>query len=362
MRMKNQIRKMIVMVLVVGILISTLESNVRANSDIAVNSQVAVSGYKIVSGEIPLTDIMTISKEVPYIENNIVSGEVPTSENPAITKEVPITKNIMVSGEAPNQDEAHGDVVLWEGTNKESSEAIYECAASKKNMEECVLDTLNEVEKDVLKNFSKYYSKKANVKRKSVYLLSTYNYNQRDLNIFYKKEYGAIINGSCSMVASTSAAEYYTRKGFAKTLNSSKYKNIFSSMVLIGFGTGAYNGESTQYSKLHQVIGTYYNSYGKSGYGKYVTTKVGDEITAYNKKQRPVVGHFQAPNKDAHAMLIVGYYDVTVNYKKTKDSKPESMTVRYYAVNDGWNNATSGEKRISYIRSDYLKNGITVLK
>lgn len=289
-----------------------------------------VSGNKIVSGEIPLTDKMTISKEVPYTENNMVSEEVPVYENVAITKEVPTTKKIMVSGET-----------------------IYERAAAENDMEECVLDTLKEVEKDVLKNFSKYYSKKANVKRKSVYLLSTYNYKQKDLNIYYKKEYGTVISGSCSMVASTSAVEYYTRKNYAKTLNSSKYKNIFSAMVLIGFGTGAYGGKSTQYSKLYQVIKIYYNSYGKTGYGKYVTTKVGDEITAYNKKQRPVVGHFQAPNKEAHAMLIAGYYDVTVIYKKTKDSKPETMTVRYYAVNNGWNNAASREKRISYKRSDY---------
>lgn len=37
--MQNQIRKMIVIVLVVGILVSTLESDVRANSDTAVSSQ-----------------------------------------------------------------------------------------------------------------------------------------------------------------------------------------------------------------------------------------------------------------------------------------------------------------------------------
>lgn len=244
--MQNQIRKMIVMVLVVGILVSTLESDVRANSDTAVSSQLSVNGYKMVSGEIPLAGIMAISREVSYIENNMVSREVPSSENPAITKEVPTTKNIMVSGETPYEADTNGDVVLWESANKESTKTIYESATSKIGMEECVLDTLKEVEKDVLKNFNKYYSKKATVKRKSVYLLSTYNYNQRDLNIYYKKEYGAIIKGSCSMVASTSAAEYYTRKSYAKTLNNSKYKNIFTSMVLIGFGAGAYNGEATQ--------------------------------------------------------------------------------------------------------------------
>lgn len=39
MRMQNRIRKIIVMLMVVGILVNTLRSSVRANSDIAVSSE-----------------------------------------------------------------------------------------------------------------------------------------------------------------------------------------------------------------------------------------------------------------------------------------------------------------------------------
>ena len=164
------------------------------------------------------------------------------------------------------------------------------------------------------------------------------------------------------MVASTSVAEYYTRYKYAKTLNNSKYTDIFCSMVLLGFGTEAYSGKDTISSRLYKVIKAYYKMYNKSGYGKYISSGVDKKVTSYNNKKKPVVGHFKAPNKEGHARVMAGYYDVTITYKKKKNSKEQTKTIRYYAVNDGWNTCTSGDACLSYIRSDYLKNGITVFK
>lgn len=156
-------------------------------------------------------------------------------------------------------------------------------------------------------------------------------------------------------------AEYYTRKGYAKTLGNSKYKRIFGTMVTLGYGTGAYNGKETTRNKFYKVISAYYDIYEKMKDGEYVQSLVAKRIKEYNEKKKPVIGHFTAPNKDGHSMVIVGYYDITVSYQKTKQSKVETKTVRYYVVNDGWSYATSGGERISYVRDTYLKS-ITKIK
>lgn len=55
-------------------------------------------------------------------------------------------------------------------------------------------------------------------------------------------------------------------------------------------------------------------------------------------------------------MVIAGYYDITVKYQKTKNSRMQTKTTRYYAVNNGWTYSTAGDARISYINSKYLKS------
>ena len=165
----------------------------------------------------------------------------------------------------------------------------------------------------------------------------------------------ADVDGTCSIVAGTSMAEYYTRKGYAKTLGHSSYKKIFTSMVQMGYGSGAYNGTTTADSKFYKVLSAYYKSYKKNKYGYFIRDSVDYFVEANNKNAKPVVGHFHTTGT-GHSMVIAGYYDVTVKYQKTKNSRMQTKTIRYYAVNDGWTNSTSGDARISYIDSKYLKS------
>ena len=190
----------------------------------------------------------------------------------------------------------------------------------------------------------------------------TYNYNQDSLNAYYKSEYGSIVKGTCSMVAGTSIAEYYTRNNYATTLKKSQFGKIFCSLVLLGYGTGIYDGTTTRSSKVYKVIDAYYKIYNRYGYGKYASSNVAAKIESYNRNKKPVIGHFKAPNGEGHAMVIMGYYEVTIEYKKKKNSATQTEKIRYYAVNDGWNLCYSGDARVSYIRDSYLKNGITIFR
>ena len=229
-------------------------------------------------------------------------------------------------------------------------------------MYDIILYSLDDVEKDALKNYASCYSKSVIIRRTSQYICETYNYNQTELNRYFKSEYNRAIDGSCSLVASTSVAEYYTRKNFARTMGHSNYKPLFGMLTTIGFSTGAYNGASTDSTKLYKVVNSFYNIYSKTGYGKCYTRDLENTIKRYNKNKRPVIGHFVAPNNDAHAMVIAGCYEATVTYKQKKNSTPKKNTMKYYVVNNGWFSATSGTKRLSYVRSDYLKNSITIYR
>ena len=166
--------------------------------------------------------------------------------------------------------------------------------------------------------------------------------------------YGSTVTGTCSMVAGTSLAEYYTRKGYSRTLGNSKYNRIFTSMVQMGYGSGAYTGRSTTDNKFHKVISAYYQSYEKNVRGDFENFFVDNYVASYNQNAKPVVGHFHSGT--GHSMVIAGYYDITVKYQKTKNSRMQTKTTRYYAVNNGWTYSTAGDARISYINSKYLKS------
>ena len=299
-------------------------------------------------------------REVSASEPREVSASEPREVSVSEPREVSVSEPREVSASEPREVSA-SEPENKTKTNVELSEK--EVTQCKDTMSKCVLSTIDDMKADALKDYKNYYDKSADAKLTSNYLLLCYNFKQTDLNVYYKTEYGVNISGSCAMVASTSVAEYYTRKGFAKTLNYSKYKQIFSSFVSLGIGSGVYDRKKTYCGRLYDVVNKYYCSYDYWGYGKNTTTNIENEISKYNKNKKPVVGHFRAPSGDGHSMVILGYYDVTVKYKKKKsDSKYKTNKIRYYAVNDGWENCKSGDKRVSYIRSSYLTSGITIFK
>lgn len=90
----------------------------------------------------------------------------------------------------------------------------------------------------------------------------------------------------------------------------------------------------------------------------YYTSSLSDKIEKLHNNAIPVKGKFVALNEDCHAMVIAGYYDITVKYKKSRSSSYSYITYRYYTVNDGWKHSTKGDRRIQYIRRKYLKKGI----
>ena len=333
---KSNKRNLIVVILIFCILTNSLQSSANMIGS-AVLEEVTAS----VPGEVTLSTPKEMTPSIPEEVTSSVPKEVTSSVPKEVTVSVPTNNGIEKSSR---------------------NDFSYESASKKQTIYNIVLDSLDDIKKDALKDYSKYYSKEAKVEKKSKYVCWTYNYSQTKLNKYYKKEYGVNISGTCSMVASTSVAEYYTRKNYAKTLGRFKTNQLFSSLVLMGFGTGAYTGNSTKYALLYNVINKFYNTYNKTNYGKYITENVKKEVNAYNRRNRPVVGHFRAPNGEGHAMVIAGYYEVTITYQKKKNGTKGKKVIGYYAVNDGWNECTSGNRVLSYVRSDYLKNGITVFK
>ena len=67
---------------------------------------------------------------------------------------------------------------------------------------------------------------------------------------------------------------------------------------------------------------------------------------------KPVVGKFHSPRRSEHGMVILGYYDVEVYYKKNGENR--TTTFRYYAVNDGYKECYEGNYRVQYIADRYI--------
>lgn len=57
-------------------------------------------------------------------------------------------------------------------------------------------------------------------------------------------------------------------------------------------------------------------------------------IKSYNKNAKPVVGHLKAPNEDAHAVVVIGAYDVTMKYRKKipENIKQRHLNIMRYAM------------------------------
>ncbi len=313
------------------------------------------------------SNVENVKCEVSASEPKEVSDSEPREVSASEPREVSASEPGEVSASEPREVSASEprEVSVSEPKNKYETkqEFKYDKEATKKEMDKIVLSTIEDMKEDALLPYKSYYKKSVDdCKLVSKYLLDTYNYSQTELNAQYQKEYGSKVSGTCSEVACTSIAEYYTRKRFAKTLGYNKYKNIFNSMILLGYGIGAYDGMGTDVGSIYKIVNSYYTTYGFKGYGTRKTISIRSNISDYNKKKKPVLGSFVSPKGEGHSMVVAGIYELKITYKKTSKSKQKSVTVYYYAVNDGWYKATSGDNKISYIDEKYLKNGITIFK
>ena len=168
------------------------------------------------------------------------------------------------------------------------------------------------------------------------------------------------ISGTCSLVAATSVAEYYNRKKYTSIKNFSD-KPQFVKMVAAGYLTKAFNGNGTVTGKLPKVFEKYYSSYKIKLSSNNDIFRTENTIKSYNKNAKPVVGHLEAPNGKSHTVVVIGTYDVTMKYRKKLSKKYTTKTFKYYAICDGWNDCSSGNKRVQYVEAKYLKC-ITKLK
>lgn len=141
------------------------------------------------------------------------------------------------------------------------------------------------------------------------------------------------ISGTCSLVAATSVAEYYNRKKYTSIKNFSA-KPQFVKMVAAGYLTKAFNGNGTVTGKLPKVFEKYYSSYKIKLSGNNDMFQMDKTIKSYNKNAKPVVGHLKAPNEDAHAVVVIGAYDVTMKYRKKipENIKQRHLNIMRYAM------------------------------
>ena len=206
----------------------------------------------------------------------------------------------------------------------------------------------------------------------------TCNYSQSYLNSQYNQLYEKEYTGTCSEVAITSLVEYYHRKnkdsgrissikGFDGTTDSSGaigvWKDQFYQILDIAIDNEAYDiydpKGGTWPSKICGIITDYYDVYKKKLEGNRDTTLIKSTIKSYNDSAKPVIGNLTAPNGEGHTIVIAGFYDITVAYRNNTSEKWKSKTYRYYAINDGRKTCLEGDKRIQYVRAEYLDSDIT---
>lgn len=240
---------------------------------------------------------------------------------------------------------------------KKVGESYSECGLE--SIIDAVLETQDDAEEEAKSSYSsyKYVSVSSEYER-----LNTYNYSQSTLNNYFNSHYSDNkVKGTCSEVASTSAVEYYDRKGYTDIRNFNE-NGCFCVLMNCAIDTGAWkhNGGkgSTTDSQLKKVISKYYDIYKEDYDGNYDTTFLKTKIYSSIDDGKPVMGAFHVTTKDGtdegHCMNICGYLEVTVKYKNNKYLPYNSKKIIYYIVNDGWTNCKSGNKRIQYVNSKYL--------
>ena len=237
--------------------------------------------------------------------------------------------------------------------------------ASGLSMGDIVLETLDDAKNAAIKD-TKGSSKTIYKAVQSKWILGTTNISQGWMNAKYKKEYPkqAKLTGTCSEISATILTEYYNRKKRCVILPSAgrmqqEWFKPFANYIETAKSLGIYPADSdggTCYE--YRMTTPFYKKYNKSMKSIHYTKNVSDKIEELHNKAIPVIGGFTAPNGDGHSMVIAGYYDITVKYKKKGKNTYSYITYRYYTVNDGWQHCTEGNKRIQYVRRQYLDKSI----
>lgn len=220
------------------------------------------------------------------------------------------------------------------------------CRAAK--MKNIIIETPTQVRDDALSRCSGPTKKVISAVKSK--LLKTYNYEQKKLNESHPQK----ITGTCSEVSATEIAEYYTRMKYAVTLTHKQRNTIFYKMMGFASLCGAYNGKESIVNKLPKLYTRYYYAYKKYLRGCLSVRNFRGLIERFHKRGRPVAANLHAPSGEAHTVTVCGYYDVIVKYKKYNAKSYQTKEMRYYAINDGWKTATEGDKRVQYVREEYM--------
>lgn len=220
------------------------------------------------------------------------------------------------------------------------------CRAAK--MKNIIIETPTQVRDDALSRCSGPTKKVISAVKSK--LLKTYNYEQKKLNESHPQK----ITGTCSEVSATEIAEYYTRMKYAVTLTHKQRNTIFYKMMGFASLCGAYNGKESIVNKLPKLYTRYYYAYKKYLRGCLSVRNFRGLIERFHKRGRPVAANLHAPSGEAHTVTVCGYYDVIVKYKKYNTKSYQTTEMRYYAINDGWKTATEGDKRVQYVREEYM--------
>lgn len=324
-------------------------------------------GYKcaisiVLVGAVALTSVNTFANSNSF---DALSGNAVISGDAVVSGDAEISGDAVLSGDA----EISGDaVVSGDAKSRECSSVGDSYTSSGLGMDDIVVETLDDAKNDALSRPSG--SKNAFIAdvSQSEGVWGTHNFSQSWLNKAYKIEFGIKINGTCSEVAATILSEYYNRKERCVISSDRKgYQSTwfpyFDKYITIASCLGIYKSSGgTDSDRLCIIFEPFYNMYNKSMEGKKYTSNLSDNVDKLHKKAIPVIGTFVAPNKEAHSMVIAGYYDITVVYRTESNTNYKSTTYRYYAVNNGWDSSCKGDKRIQYIRRSYLKHNITQLR
>lgn len=273
-------------------------------------------------------------------------------------------EGVALSGDASLSGDAalSGDATLSGDASLKDDEQNLELSKdSALEMEDVVLEDWDEVLK-FLKLVYSGYDVSISKTMTSEYRLGCNNYSQATLNRNYYNSHKKEINGTCSWVAATSISEWFNRKGYAKIGAFSRDK-IFAEWIQVAKKEGAYvKNEYSLNAKVPNAYTAFYKKKNVKLTGERNTSGLMKKINSYNKNNRPVHGNLKAPNGDGHAVVVLATYNVKVKFTNKKNGISKTTDYTFYAICDGWNNATYGDAtRVSYVCSDFL-TGITVLK
>jgi len=168
----------------------------------------------------------------------------------------------------------------------------------------------------------------------------------------------------------TTLVEYYNRKNLdtARILNDTKgmqatWRDYFVELVDIAIGLNLIDLEDggTYRVGSQKILNKFYEKYKKTLTATRYTTQIASKIESYIAAGKPVVVSLDAPNGDAHSVVICGYYDISIRYNDSIGTSHSVASYRYYVINDGWKNGYhTDNERIQYVNSKYVSDIIRI--